>query len=383
MPLNTAGLTAFLDLGNATTTWAAISTSTTAAGEVSEARVRVDWSVPVSQVISALNVPLSFKGPASSAATHMLLFDSPSGGVLYGYVALDGDQAFSATGDFDITAAALTASVPPGIPDGFPNEFNTGLAGVGMTEADLTPYTGPDSYHGSQTVTITGQLINTDLQIFDTVQLTFSRCKLNGHIDIDAPGAHVTLLDCHVDAGTWSNQAVGFRQLTIARCDIQGADTSVNGADSVTITDSYLHGQVIDPTGSQHANAFLCSGGGNVQIDHCTIWGSVLDNGFGGGATASLSLFGDFAALNNITIHDSYFPVTPGGYSVSLGYNPGKPFGSNPTNIVFTDNVLARNPNTGHGGAFGTITSFLDTEPTNIYTGNVWADDGTPVPVNQ
>lgn len=383
MTVNSAGLTAFFDTGKNTVTWAAIATGPTTGDEVSTARVLVNWSGASGQAITATNTPLTFAGPASSPATYLLLFDAATSGNLYGFVQLTGDQAFSAHGAFELTAVSLSASVPAGIPDGFPNEFNTGLTGVNWTEANLTPYAGGSSFHGSQVVTITGQLINTDLQFFDSVNVTFSKCKLNGHIDIDAPGAHVTLLDCHVNAGTWSNSAVGFRQLTIARCNIEGAVETVNGAADTTITDSYLHGQVLDPTGSQHANGFLCSGGGNVMIDHCTIWGSAPDNGFGGGVTANLSLFGDFDFLNGITVQRSYFPVTPGGYSVSLGYNPGKPFGSNPMNIVFINNTLARNLSTGKGGAFGTVTSFLVSEPTNVYSGNVWADDGTPVPVNQ
>jgi len=41
--------------------------------------------------------------------------------------------------------------------------------------------------------------------------------------------------------------------------------------------------------------------------------------------------------------------------------------------------VFTKNPATGKGGAFGTVTSFKATEPTNVWLNNTW-EDGTPIP---
>jgi hypothetical protein len=268
-------------------------------------------------------------------------------------------------------------------PAAFPDATNTGLAGVGLTEGDLTLYTGPGGYDSGGPYLIQNQLINDDIRVYNSVQITLKKCKINGHVDADSASASVTMEDCHVDAGSWTNASVGFQNLTITRCDIEGGITAINGSGNVTVTDSYLHGQVIAPTGQQHAGGFLCSGGGTIYLQHCTIWCSVLDNGDGGGPSANLNLYGDFAALHDIAVDSCYFPVTAGGYSVSLGYNPGKPFGDDPTNIVFTNNTLARSPaaSGGKGGVFGTVTSFLAANG-NVYSNNVWADDGSSVPVN-
>lgn len=382
--LTPEGVHAVLDDGNETVVWAAVGDGPVAINQVSDARMAVIWAAPASQRFAAANVPLAFTGTPGVPATHLLTFDAPTAGTFLGSVALTGDHAFSPSGDFHVSAASVAGSVPGDIPAGFPNEFNTGLAGVGMNESDLSPYTGPGGYAGSGIYLVEDQLVADDIRVFDSVNITLRRCKITGHIDIDSAAAHLTLEDCHVSSGAWTNAAVGFQQMTILRCNIEGGITAVNASQNVTITDSYLHGQVISPTGSDHAGGFLCSGGGSIEIDHCTVWCSAQDNGFGGGPSNNLNLFGDFAELDGINVHDSYFPVTGGGYSVSLGYNPGKPHGDTPSNIVFTDNVLARNPPGpgGKGGVFGTVTSFLESDPTNIYLNNVWADDGSPVPVN-
>lgn len=262
----------------------------------------------------------------------------------------------------------------------FPDATNTGLAGVGLTEGELTLYSGPGGYDGDDVILLENERIQTDIRIYENVQLTMRRCKVEGRVDADSDTATVLMEDCHVDAGQWTNSAVGFKNLTIRRCDIEGGITAVNSSINGIVEDSFLHGQYIPPTGDAHAGGFLCSGGGNIQIRRCTIHCDVFDNGDGGGPSNNLNLFGDFGPLDNILVDSCYFPVTAGGYSVSLGHNPGKPFGDNPSNIVFTNNVLARGPN-GKGGSFGTVTSFLVGNG-NVYSGNVWADDGTAVPVN-
>jgi hypothetical protein len=270
--------------------------------------------------------------------------------------------------------------VPP--PVRFRDATNTGLARLGITETDLTVYTGPGGYDKGGPYLIEDQVIGVDIRLYNAVQMTIRRCKILAHVDIDSVDASLTLEDCHVDAGPWPNAAIGFRNLTIVRCDVEGGITAVNGSDNVLVQDSYLHGQVISATGSDHAGGFLCSGGSHVTLLDSTIWCSVRNNGHGGGPSCNLNLFGDLAPLRDIRIQGCYFPPTAGGFSVSLGHNPGKPYGDHPAGIAFINNVLARDLQTGRGGAYGTVTSFLAGEPSNIYAGNVWADNRSPVPAN-
>lgn len=368
MGLNTAGLTAVLDSGLAVITHAAVGDGPTAADQTSTER-------------SVLGQEMTFAGAPGASASHLLLFSAATAGTFYGYAEIDGDTVFSADGAFGVTGFTMTGAGEPIVPSGFPDASNTGLAGVGMTEADLTLYVGPEGFQGNTVAVIEDQLVNGDIRIYDNASVTLRRCKINGHIDIDSVNADLTMEDCHVDATTWPNAAVGFQNMTIRRCDIEGGITAVNASINVLVEDSYLHGQRISATGQDHAGGFLCSGGGDITLTGNTIVCDVLDNGHGGGPSNNLNLFGDFAPLLNIVIGGNYFPVTAGGYSVSLGHNPGANFGDDPTGIEFIDNVLARHPGTGKGGAFGTVTSFLAANG-NVYSGNTWADDGTPVPVN-
>lgn len=378
MGLNSAGLTVLLEDGADATLYAAIGDGSTAADQVSAGRILL--TLTVDQDAITVGGTLNFSSSPGTAATHLLLFSAASGGTLLGSAVLTGDTVFNAGGQFNVRDLTFAAALPS-IPTGFPDASNTGLRGVGMTEADLEPYSGPGGYDSGGPYLLEDLLINDDIRLYANVQMTMRRCKINGHVDVDSVGANLLMEDCHVDATTWSNAAVGFQNLIIRRCDIEGGITAVNASLNSIVEDSYLHGQYIPPSGDAHAGGFLCSGGGGIELTGNTIVCDVLDNGDGGGPSNNLNLFGDLAELDDILIDGNYFPVTAGGYSVSLGHNPGKPFGDTPSNIVFVNNVLARDPGTGKGGVFGTVTSFLAGSG-NVYSGNVWADDGTPVPVN-
>lgn len=111
MGLNTAGINALLEDGNEATLWVAIGDGPTAADQTSNERRQVSSSV-ANGIITATGVPYSFTGPASSAATHALLFSASSGGTFYGFDALAGDQAFAADGAYQLTALTITGSSP-------------------------------------------------------------------------------------------------------------------------------------------------------------------------------------------------------------------------------------------------------------------------------
>jgi hypothetical protein len=378
MGLNQAGLTALLDNGADTVLFAAAGFGPNAADVSSNARSAVALLGPADGALTAATIALT--GAPGATASHLLLFSAATAGTFYGSIALSGQTVFNAAGAFEVTGFTISGQEST-IPTGFPTALNTGLAGVGVTEADLSPYVGPGGYDQGGPYVLEDLLIDSDIRLYNSVQMTIRRCKINGHVDIDSANASLLMEDTHVDATTWSNAAVGFQNMTIRRCDIEGGITAVNASTNVVVEDSYLHGQYIRPVGEDHAGGFLCSGGGDISLFGNTIVCDVLDNGDGGGPSNNLNLFGDLAPLTNIVIEGNYFPVTAGGYSVSLGHNPGKPFGSDPSGIEFTDNVLARDPQTGKGGVFGTVTSFLAANG-NVYSGNTWADDGTAVPVN-
>lgn len=109
MALNTAGINALMDDGNEAVIWVAIGGGATSSDQTSTARVQLTMSLS-NGVITASGVPYAFTGTALAAATHALLFSASTAGTFYGFDALTGDQAFSADGEYNLTALTITGS---------------------------------------------------------------------------------------------------------------------------------------------------------------------------------------------------------------------------------------------------------------------------------
>lgn len=262
------------------------------------------------------------------------------------------------------------APPPPRI---WPNADNTGVpAGT-----SLTAHTGATSFY-SGTTTITDKTIAADIVVGGTATLNLLRCKLTGRVDVDAAGAYFTATDTEVNAGTWAGAAIGFSNITLLRCNVYGGENSVITGSNIDIRDSWLHGQYLAPTRDAHLNAFICNGGSNIWVSGCTLHAEPPDNGVGGGVSTNCSIFGDFAALNNITITDNLIKPTPGAYGVSLGYNPAKPHGTTCTNITFTDNRFERGTS-GQTGVFGPVTGWR-AHATNTFARNTYTDGAAVSP---
>lgn len=111
MGLNNAGINAILDDGNEATIYVAIGSGPTAGDQTSGARVQLASSVS-GGVITATGVPYAFTGTPGAGATHALLFSQATGGTFYGFDALAGDQAFNASGAYNLTSLTITGSSP-------------------------------------------------------------------------------------------------------------------------------------------------------------------------------------------------------------------------------------------------------------------------------
>lgn len=260
-------------------------------------------------------------------------------------------------------------------PAAFPDASNTGVP-VGVT---LTPMGGQSFSSGTHT--IDAAQINGDVIVTGTAKVTITRSKILGHVDAgdDAPNSSLLLQDCEVDAGSFSSAAIGYNNVTVVRCNVHGGTNGFIMSGNCTARDSFFHGQSLAGKVDAHCNGIISNGNsdGPLTIGHCTVHGDVPDNSSGGGVSTNLSLFGDFSAVSHVSITNCLLPATPGGYSTSLGYNAGKPYGTHPTFITFTGNVFGRGAN-GKGGAFGTVTGWL-VDPTNTYANNTWQDTGLPV----
>jgi hypothetical protein len=109
MPLNTAGINAILDDGNEAVIWVGVGSGATA-GDQTSAQRRQLASTVAAGVITATGVPYSYTGTPAAGATHALFFSASTAGTFYGFDALTGDQAFNASGAYDITALTITGS---------------------------------------------------------------------------------------------------------------------------------------------------------------------------------------------------------------------------------------------------------------------------------
>lgn len=270
-------------------------------------------------------------------------------------------------------APAPPPSVNPPSPNpgGFPAASNTGVpAGV-----SLASYTGPMTITQPGTV-IDAKLIRGTL-VIQASNVTITRSKIIGNIDSDSGGVSVTIVDSEVDGGTSQAPAIGYDYITMVRVNVHGSRVSVLCGSNCQITDSWLHDQYIAPGSDWHVNGYVSNGGSNVVLRHNTLACDVTETSIGGGCTGPAASFGDFAPLSDIVYDNNLFVATPGGYCLSAGHNPTKPYGNNPTGIVITNNIFQHGPS-GECGFYGAVTSFLASGPGNVFTNNTY-DDGTPV----
>lgn len=110
MALEQAVLNAGVDGATAIMGWAAIHSDATSGSQVSNERVAIVWDPATGAVAASGAVPLAFTGAASGPATHLGIWDASTAGTFRGTVALTGDQAFNAAGEYSVTSITLTGT---------------------------------------------------------------------------------------------------------------------------------------------------------------------------------------------------------------------------------------------------------------------------------
>ena len=250
------------------------------------------------------------------------------------------------------------------IPSGFPNASNTGIAGVGLTEQDLTDYT------GTLTITTNGTVIE--------------QKHIDGEILIQAN--NVTIRKCLITGGNWYQIRAyfGYTGTLIEDCTLRGVDdfgdtnkgihgsnytmrrcNSSNYVDDVSLgancllEDCYLH----DPASfvGAHIDTLELYSGDNAIIRHNTFLMKWQE------ATGAVNVTTDFGNIHNLTIENNF--MSGGGYTLYL-------YERNNYTISATvkDNIVEKDSYAyGHLAAVG--------PPTATYTCNIFHDD-TPWPEN-
>jgi hypothetical protein len=256
---------------------------------------------------------------------------------------------------------------------GFPDADSTGPTG------SLSPYTGPCTITTAGT-TIDSRTVGCDL-VIRASGVVVRNSAITGRIVSDTTGASVTVSDSTVNGGQQETfPTVSYRNITLQRVEVLGGQHSVQCSSTCTVVDSWLHGQYLPSGSAGHVNAFISNGGSGFVLRHNTLHCTALPTA-SGGCTADLSLFGDFGPISDVTIDRNLFKArsTGASYCLHAGYNPTKPYGSNPTNIDVTGNVFERGTN-NKCGIYGPVTSFLASGSGSTWTGNTWDGGGAVTP---
>jgi hypothetical protein len=108
--LNTAGINAILEAGEAAVVWVGIGDGPTAGDQTSNERRQLVMDAAGGVLTADTTPPLAFTGTAGAGATHGLYFSAAVAGTFYGFEEAAGDQTFNAAGEYEVTAATFTGS---------------------------------------------------------------------------------------------------------------------------------------------------------------------------------------------------------------------------------------------------------------------------------
>jgi hypothetical protein len=260
----------------------------------------------------------------------------------------------------------------------WPGRHNTGVP----EGTRLRPYRGPCTITSTRTISRVDATKRCDAILIRAPRVLITKSLLP-RVDATAGGsASVRLVDVRVKGGHWSDGAIWGYNIRAKRVNATGGQHTFHCADRCRVVDSWLHKQWNPRGQSFHNNAFISNGGSRMVIRHNRLHCTPRLNSTDGGCTADLSLFGDFDPIRRVTIdHNLFMPnLSSISYCLYAGWNPGKPYGDNPTNIKVTDNVFryGTKPNGRRGrcGVYGPVTSYKASGEGNVWRGNRWAGGG-------
>lgn len=110
MALNTAGINAILEAGEAAVVWLGIGSGPLAANQTSNERRQLVMDAAGGVLTADTTPPLAFTGAPGAGASHGLYFSAATAGTFYGFEETAGDATFNAAGEYEVTAATITGS---------------------------------------------------------------------------------------------------------------------------------------------------------------------------------------------------------------------------------------------------------------------------------
>ena len=275
-----------------------------------------------------------------------------------------------------LTTVTPTVTPPPTTPptSGWPNAANTGVPAATV----LTPWAGSCNITTAQT--ITGRSFACDVTISAVVNIVNSR--INGLVVVGTNG-QLAMTDSEVNATPGAvRQVTGVENhdYTLTRVEITGGNRGAYCASRCTIRDSWIHGTRI--TGDWHASAVRMEQHGTFIHNVFQCDAAITPQG--GGCSAGLTGYGDFAPVIDNLIQGNLFAAMPAAAFCAYGGSSGaaagaghKPFGADARDIRFVGNTFERGANR-KCALYGPLDGYDSSRPGNVWSGNVWSD-GVPL----
>ena len=252
---------------------------------------------------------------------------------------------------------------------GWPNASNTGTPDSVTLHSCSTRITSSGTYDMCQ--------FNGDVAVLaDNVKIT--RSLIKGSVDAGSGSQQrgLVISDTTIDCGcladdTHTPPAIMESNYTLLRVNLFNSGHGASVKDNVVIQDSYIHG--LGANSDAHKDGIYAGDGSNVVVRHNNI---TCNDGSRAGCTSAIGLLDDFSPITYWTI-DHNLLNTNGSFCFYGSGGPQKNFRN--SHIVFTNNHFGRTIN-AKCGYYGPVTYFESDAPGNVWSGNVWADTGQPVP---
>lgn len=332
---------------------------------VTETTTAAVTPAPVTSTVTETPAPVTVPGPTTTLLSTIV---GPTTTVVGPTTTVTVTTAVPATTAATTTAATTTAAAAcAGIAgqEGGTDPFGTcwpGPANTGVPAGTvLTVVTGNQTYSTPNQV-ISGKDIRGCVSVTAagvTIKNSKITCSNFYAVDFFASGARLTLQDDTISCGNAPGTGVGEIRVTAIRVNISGCENGFDADSDVTVTDSYIHD--LYQSGTAHTDGIQSAVGSNLLLDH-NVWYS--NNG-----TSAMIINNNPAGPHSANTTISRNLVAGGAYTI---YCPRV----SDTNYQVINNRFSRKFYSTVG-AYGPVSDCTD----EVWTGNVYADTGQPVPV--
>lgn len=241
----------------------------------------------------------------------------------------------------------------------WPGTGNTGVP-VGIT---LTNYTGPTNITTNNTV-IDGKNITSCIRVqAHGVIIRNSKISCTGTYVLRVQDPYdVLVVDSEIDGRNSDNVCVAFDGFTLTRTNVHGCSDIAKPGNRVLIQDSWFHALTV--CGGCHNDTIQMEDGNGVVIRHNRLENSQSQTGV-------IKLGTALGPLSNVTVENNL--LNGGGYTIYAGG-----INEDTQNLVFRNNRFMRSPQGfyANGGRWGPVSYYDNNAPGNVWTGNVWDNNG-------